>query len=134
MGSMAQIISAPITISPILSIIPINRRALPFPGGNMRNRDEPVFMNPLIFISASVLLGLLFAFQEWYSIHKMGYNIQLLIVFESWGFQFFLWGTICWIFWRFLKTYIQRASLLTSLTIFLPLSIVTSLGQQMLFV
>src|SRR5579863_2031289 len=98
------------------------------------NRDEPLFMNPLIFISGSVLVGLLFAFQEWYSIHKMGYHIQALIFFESWGFQFLVWGFICWMFWRFLKTYIQCASLLTILTLFLPLSIVTSLGQQMLYV
>lgn len=98
------------------------------------NRDEPVFMNPLIFISGSVLMGLLFAFQEWYSIHKMGYNIQALIFFESWGFQFLVWGSICWMIWRFLKSCIQRASLLTTLTLFLPLSIVTSLGQQMLYV
>lgn len=98
------------------------------------NRDEPVFMNPLIFISGSVLVGLLFAFQEWYSIHKMGYNIQALIFFESWGFQFLVWGSICWMIWRFLKSCIQRASLLTTLTLFLPLSIVTSLGQQMLYV
>ena len=98
------------------------------------NRDEPVFMNPLIFISASVLVGLLFAFQEWYSIHKMGYHLPALIFFESWGFQFLVWGSICWMFWRFLKTSIQRASLLTIFTLFLPLSIVTSLGQQMLYV
>ena len=97
-------------------------------------RDEPVFMNPLIFISGSVLLGLLFAFQEWYSIHKMGYHIRALIFFESWGFQFLVWGSICWTFWRFLRESIQRASLLTALTVFLPLSIVTSIGQQMLYV
>jgi two-component system LytT family sensor kinase len=98
------------------------------------NRDEPVFMNPLIFITGSVLLGLLFAFQEWYSVHKMGYQIPALIFFESWGFQFLLWGSVCWMFWRFLRTYIQRASLSTTLTLFLPLSIVISLGQQMLYV
>jgi two-component system LytT family sensor kinase len=136
MGLMVQILSIPVAISQILSIIPVNQRALPFPGDNMQdgNRDEPVFMNPLIFISASVLVGLLFAFQEWYSVHKMGYHIQALIFFESWGFQFLVWGSICWMFWRFLKTCIQRASLLTTLTLFLPLSIVTSLGQQMLYV
>ena len=98
------------------------------------NRDEPVFMHPLIFISASVLVGLLFAFQEWYSIHKMGYHIPALVFFEAWGFQFLVWGSICWLFWRFLKTSIQRANLLTCLTVFLPLSIITSLGQQMLYV
>ena len=120
----------------MLSIIPVSQDARPFAGDNMQNgnRDEPVFMNPLIFISGSVVVGLLFAFQEWYSIHKMGYHIQALIFFESWGFQFLVWGSICWMFWRFLKTRIQRASLLSTLTLFLPLSIATSLGQQMLYV
>ena len=31
------------------------------------SQSEPVFMKPAIFISASMLVGLLFAFQEWVS-------------------------------------------------------------------
>ena len=34
--------------------------------------DDPVFMRPAIFISASALVGLLFAFQEWMSVRHMG--------------------------------------------------------------
>jgi two-component system LytT family sensor kinase len=91
-------------------------------------------MNPAIFISSSVLVGLLFAFQEWISLRHMGYHMHAPIFFESWGFQFLVWGTLCWLLWRFLGERIQRARLFTVLTIFLPLSIVTSLAQQMLFV
>jgi len=91
-------------------------------------------MNPAVFISSSVLVGMLFAFQEWLSLRHMGYHMHAPIFFESWGFQFFIWGTLCWLLWRFLGSSIQRARVGTILMIFLPLSIGTSVAQQMLFV
>ena len=91
-------------------------------------------MNPAIFIASSVLVGILFAFQEWISLRHMGYHMAAPIFFESWGFQFLVWGTLSWFLWRILGARIQRAGVFTILTIFLPLSIATSLGQQMLFV
>ena len=91
-------------------------------------------MNPAIFISISVLVGLLFAFQEWLSIRHMGYHLPALIFVESWGFQFLVWGILCWLLWRFLGPQLQRASILSIITVFLPLSVVISLAQQMLFV
>jgi two-component system, LytTR family, sensor kinase len=100
-----------------------------------RGRDNlPRFMNPAIFISSTVLVGLLFAFQEWISLRHMGYHMAAPIFFESWGFQFFVWGTLCWVVWRSLGNWIQRAKVTAVLTIFLPLSIAMSLAQQMLFV
>ena len=91
-------------------------------------------MKPAIFISASVLLGLLFAFQEWLSIRHMGYRLPALIFVESWGFQFLAWGILCWLLWRFLGPQVQDASILRIITVFLPLSVVISLAEQMLFV
>lgn len=96
--------------------------------------NEPVFMKPLIFISGSVMVGLLFAIQEWWSLHRMGYRFKAAIFLESWGFQFFIWGIMCWLLWRFLRVRIQRASFVLILTVFLPLSVVLSLAQQMLYV
>jgi two-component system, LytTR family, sensor kinase len=98
------------------------------------NQSEPVFMKPAIFIGSSVLVGLLFAFQEWVSIHHMGYHLPVLIFFESWGYQFLVWGTLCWLLWHFLGPQIQRASILRIIFFYLPLSVVISLAQQMLFV
>jgi two-component system, LytTR family, sensor kinase len=98
------------------------------------DNNVPAFMNPAIFITSSVLVGQLFAFQEWVSLRHMGYHMHALIFFESWGFQFLVWGTLCWMLWRFLGPFIQRANLLTALTTFLPLSVAISLIQQMLFV
>ena len=98
-------------------------------------RDNlPAFMNPAIFISSTVLVGLLFAFQEWISLRHMGYHMAALIFFESWGFQFLVWGTLCWVLWRFLGDWIESATVKAVLTIFLPLSIGMSLAQQMLYV
>ncbi|HXS75410.1 MAG TPA: histidine kinase [Terracidiphilus sp.] len=98
------------------------------------SKNVPTFMNPAVFISSSVLVGMLFAFQEWLSLRHMGYHMHAPIFFESWGFQFFIWGTLCWLLWRFLGSSIQRARVGTILMIFLPLSIGTSVAQQMLFV
>src|SRR6516225_2111105 len=72
-------------------------------------RNEPVFMNPAIFISASVLLGVLFGFQEWFSLRHLGYLESPTIFLESWGFQFFLWGTISWLLWRLIGPQVQNA-------------------------
>lgn len=91
-------------------------------------------MKPAIFISTSVLVGLLFAFQELLGIRHMGYHTPSLIFFESWGYQFLVWGTLCWLLWRFFGLQIQRASILQVIFVFLPLSVVISLAQQMLFV
>jgi len=98
------------------------------------SHSEPVFMRPAIFVSTFVLVGLLFAFQEWLSIHHMGYHLPSIIFFESWGYQFLVWGTVCWLIWHFFGSAIQRASILKIILVFLPLSVVISLGQQMLFV
>jgi two-component system, LytTR family, sensor kinase len=98
------------------------------------SHSEPVFMKPAIFISSFVLVGLLFAFQEWLSIHHMGYRLPSPIFFESWGYQFLVWGALCWLLWHFFSSQIQSASVLRIISVFLPLSVVISLAQQMLFV
>ena len=98
------------------------------------SKNEPVFMQPAIFITTSVLVGLLFALQEWMSLRHMGYHVHPVIFFECWGFQFLVWGAICWLLWRFFGSQIQRANIQTILTVFLPLSVVISLAQQMLWV
>jgi len=98
------------------------------------SQHTPTFMNPAVFITSSVLVGILFAFQEWISLRHMGYHMAAPIFFESWGFQFLVWGALCWLLWKFMGAKIQRANLVTILAVFLPLSVVISLAQQMLFV
>ncbi len=91
-------------------------------------------MNPAIFISASVLLGVLFGLQEWFSLRHLGYHVRASIFLESWGFQFFLWGTISWLLWRLLGPQIQEAGIATILAAFLPLSILVSAAEEMIWV
>jgi two-component system, LytTR family, sensor kinase len=98
------------------------------------SQHTPTFMNPAVFITSSVLVGILFAFQEWISLRHMGYHMAAPIFFESWGFQFLVWGALCWLLWKFMGAKIQRSNLVTILAVFLPLSVVISLAQQMLFV
>jgi two-component system LytT family sensor kinase len=99
-----------------------------------KGRNEPVFMNPVIFISASVLLGILFALQEWVAWLQMGSHARAPIFFESWGIHFLLWGTLCWLLWRFLRKQVQSAGIKMMLTVFLPLSIVVSVAEEMIWV
>src|SRR5258708_30943908 len=98
-----------------------------------KSRNEPVFMNPAIFISASVLLGILFALQQWVHFRHMGYHVRALIFFEAWGFQFLALGILCWLMWRLRGPQIQSASLRSALLFFLPLSIAVSVFVVMPF-
>ena len=64
----------------------------------------------------------------------LGYRLRAPIFFESWGYQFLAWGTFSWLLWHFFRSSIQTASIRSTLAFFLPLSIVLSLAQQMLYV
>src|SRR5215831_11154594 len=112
----------------------LNAQAVGANGMRRLNPNEPVFMQPGIFITSFVLVGILFAFQEWMSVRHMGYHLNSLIIFEWWGFQFLMWGTTCWLLWRFWRSQIQRASLVQTFAVWLPLSIVVSIALQMLSV
>jgi hypothetical protein len=98
------------------------------------NRNQPVFMNPVLFIGSWTLLGALFALQEWLNIRRWGYRITPAIVFESWCMEFLLWGVITWLIWRFLRTFIQNASTRDLFTRVLPLSIAVSVIEEMVWV
>ena len=91
-------------------------------------------MHPAIFIGYSVLIGLLFALQEYLNARRWGYRIGLLFLSEMWGMQFLLWGIICWLLWRFLRSFIANARLGALLTRVLPLSIVLSIIEEMIWV
>ncbi len=91
-------------------------------------------MHPAIFISASVLVGTLFALQEWMNAHRWGYRIGLLFLIEMWGLQFFLWGVIGWLLWRFLRPLIVGTKLQYLVTRVLPLSIGASILEEMVWV
>lgn len=99
-----------------------------------RQPEHPIFMHPAIFIGSSVLVGWLFALQEYLNARRWGYRIALVFLGEMWGMQFLLWGIICWLLWRFLRSFIINAGLGALLTRALPLSIALSVVEEMIWV
>lgn len=90
-------------------------------------------MHPAVFISASVLLGLLFALQEWVDSLRMGTHVAISVILTAWGFHYFLWGTILWCTWAFFQEQIRNGSVKALLKVFLPLSMVLSVLEEMGF-
>lgn len=91
-------------------------------------------MHPVIFTGGAVLLGALFALQEWISSRFWNYHIHLGLLFEAWGVQYFLWGLLCWLIWWKLRSQIDHANLRTMLTVFAPLSIAVSVVEEMIWI
>jgi hypothetical protein len=55
-------------------------------------------------------------------------------VLEAWGVQYFIWGVICWLLWRWFGPEIQKAHLTVIITGLLPLSVVISVLEEMVWV
>jgi two-component system, LytTR family, sensor kinase len=91
-------------------------------------------MHPAFFITASTLVGLLFALQEWGHMRMEGYEIGPAMTLESWGLQYFLWGIIGWILWRIFRPFIQNVSIVQMFTIVLPVSLATYLIEDMIWI
>jgi two-component system, LytTR family, sensor kinase len=99
-----------------------------------KDYNQPIFMHPAIFISGAVLLGFLFALQEWISSRFWNYHINLRLLLAAWGVQYLLWGVLCWLIWWQLRPQINNATLRTMLTIFLPLSLAISIFEEMIWI
>jgi two-component system LytT family sensor kinase len=91
-------------------------------------------MHPAIFVGSSVSLGLLFALQEWTNSRLWSYHVGIVPALEAWGVQYFIWGVICWLLWWRFGPQIQRAQLPAIITRLLPLSIVISVMEEMIWV
>jgi two-component system, LytTR family, sensor kinase len=94
----------------------------------------PLFMHPAVFIGTAVLLGLLFALQEWVSMGMWSYRVSPLLLAEAWGVQYLLWGVICWLLWWRFGHLLQRANLRVTLIYVLPLSLAVSICEEMVWV
>ena len=99
-----------------------------------QGRVRPILMHPLIFIGIWVLLGDLFALQEWLNLRRWGYQISVSVELESWGVEFLIWGVFSWLLWRFLSAFIQNASLGKLLSRIVPLSVFMCLAKEMTWV
>jgi two-component system, LytTR family, sensor kinase len=102
--------------------------------GAPESAKRTILMHPAFFITASTMVGLLFALQEWGHLNMEGYQIDPEIVFTSWGLQYFLWGVIGWVLWRLFRPFIQSASIAQMFMIVLPVSFATYLIETMIWV
>jgi len=91
-------------------------------------------MHPAIFVGGTVLLGALFALQEWLNSRFWNYHLHLGLLLETWGLQYFLWGVFCWLMWWKLRQQIDNATLRTVLTLFLPLSVLVTIVEEMIWI
>lgn len=102
--------------------------------GATESTRRTILMHPAFFVTASTLVGLLFALQEWGHMSMEGYQISPRVVLESWGLQYFLWGIIGWVLWRLFRGFIQSASIAQMFLIVLPVSFATYLIETMIWV
>ena len=102
----------------------------------VRDPRVPRFLHPVAFVGAFTLLGMLFALQEWVSLHSWNNHIYitLKLVMAAWCAHYFLWGVICWLLWWRLRRSIQRAGFLSIFARFLPLSVAVSVFEEMIWV
>jgi two-component system LytT family sensor kinase len=102
----------------------------------IKGRTVSPFLHPVVFVGAFTLLGLLFALQEWVSIHSWNSHIPITfrLLIAAWCVHYFLLGTIFWLLWRWLGHHIQKASLFSMATRVLPLSLAVSIFEEMIWV
>jgi two-component system LytT family sensor kinase len=102
----------------------------------IKGRTVPPFLHPVVFVGAFTLLGLLFALQEWVSLHS--WNSHIIITFRllmsAWCVHYFLLGTICWLLWWQFGQHIQKARLVCMATRALPLSVAVTIFEEMIWV
>lgn len=91
-------------------------------------RSQPIIMHPAVFLAGFLLIGLLFAMQQWVGMHMWyrRFRISFLLIAGGWALQYLLWGLLCWILWFWLGTTLQKAGWKYILLRILPLSILMS--------
>ena len=104
------------------------------PQSSRHGRVQPLFMHPLICIPTFVMVGQLFALQSWINLRVWGYHVNSAILFGAWGAQYFIWGTLCWLMWRFLPHLISKANLFQIFTRILPLSLAFPIIEELIWV
>ena len=98
-------------------------------------RPQPFFMHPLIFVGCWVLLGTMFALQDWMlATRSSSYHVSLMLLVRAWGVQYLIWGVISWIGWKTLGQRIQKAKLLPLILGGIPLSILCCILEEMIWV
>jgi sensor histidine kinase YesM len=96
-------------------------------------RSERVGMRPIPFLGSFLIVGLLFALQQWLGMRimwqKSAYSVWPAI--EGWELQYLLWGIFCWSLWLWLGDRLQKAGWRYILIRIVPLSVAMSIVVEM---
>jgi two-component system, LytTR family, sensor kinase len=96
-------------------------------------RSERVGMRPIPFLGSFLIVGLLFALQQWLGM-RIWYqksSISFLPAIGAWELQYLLWGIFCWFLWLWLGKSLQKAGWRYILLRIVPISIVMSVAVEM---
>ncbi len=99
-----------------------------------QGRTQPFFMHPAIYITGFAVVGELIALQSWVNYRHWGYHVRTGILFGAWGTQFFVWGVLCWLMWRFWPQLVSRKSRVQILLRIVPLSLIFPVIEEMVWV
>ncbi len=101
-----------------------------------RERSRPLILHPVVFISTFMLVGLLFALQQWIEM-RMWYPrapMSILVVCGAWMLQYFVWGVFCWGLWFWFGPRLRKLDWKYLVFRLLPLSILMSLCVEVALV
>jgi len=96
-------------------------------------RSKRVGMRPIPFLGSFLIVGLLFALQQWLGTRIMWQKstYSLLPAIAAWELQYLLWGIFCWSLWVWLGDSLQKAGWRYILIRIVPLSIAMSVIVEM---
>jgi two-component system, LytTR family, sensor kinase len=100
------------------------------------SRSKRLGMRPIPFLGSFLIVGLLFAIQQWLGARIWSQKVEfnLLPVIAAWELQYLLWGTLCWFLWLWLGSSLQKAGWRYILIRIVPLSILMSVAVEMALV
>lgn len=96
-------------------------------------RSERVGMRPIPFLGSFLIVGLMFALQQWLGMRIMWQKtaLSLLPAVIGWELQYLLWGIFCWFLWLWLGDSLQKAGWRYIFIRIVPLSVVMSIIVEM---
>lgn len=99
-------------------------------------RSQPLIMHPAVFLAGFLLVGFLFAMQQWVGMHMWyrRFQVSIFLLAGAWDLQYLLWGMFSWTLWFWLGSTLQKANWKYLLFRILPLSIFMSVVVELVLV
>lgn len=96
-------------------------------------KHRPRYMHPLVFATAWSLLAFLFSVQDWAEIHRLNVHLHFGRILWAWEVMYLIWAAFLWILVRFWDGWLLRVRASEMLLYLLPLSIVLTVLEEMLW-